>query len=205
MATDWASEHFVRLYTRETDDDLLLSWEARAVWHELLKKFDKQGRLSTKRGARGLAALIRVPFDVVERAIAELVEDGRLKQEGGLFFAPNYQHANYTPRSPAARMHQLRTRTGLHGAGGGDTSGDGGTSHSASARGQTATHVVAHDRTPMTDDQLLAQLHHAEAREERALDLLTRLLRQLERVQGYSSHSEQADLREARALLAEKR
>jgi hypothetical protein len=57
----------------------------------------------------------------------------------------------------------------------------------------------------MTDDQLLAQLHHAEAREERALDLLTRLLRQLERVQGYSSHSEQADLREARALLAEKR
>jgi hypothetical protein len=151
MATDWASEHFVRLYTRETDDDLLLSWEARAVWHELLKKFDKQGRLSTKRGARGLAALIRVPFDVVERAIAELVEDGRLKQEGGLFFAPNYQHANYTPRSPAARMHQLRTRTGLHGAGGGDTSGDGGTSHSASAETGELNNYDNVDKERVTD------------------------------------------------------
>lgn len=113
MALDWASEHFVRLFTRETDDDLLLSWEARAIWHELLKKFDKQGRLATKRGVRGLAALIRLPLEVVERALPELINDGRLKEQSGTYFAPNYQPANYTPRSPAARMSDLRTRTGL--------------------------------------------------------------------------------------------
>lgn len=118
MAIDWSSDHFVRLYTRETDDDLLLTWEARAVWHELLKKFNKQGRLTTKRGVRGLAALIRIPLDVVERVIPELAEDGRLKADGNTFYAPNYQHANYTPRSSGARMAQFRSRTSLHGAGG---------------------------------------------------------------------------------------
>lgn len=118
MALDWGSDHFVRLYTRETDDDLLLSWEARAVWHELLKKFDKQGKLTTKRGLRGLAALIRVPLEVVDRAVPELVDDGRLRQDGNTFFAPNYTHANYTPRASGARMAQSRIRAGLHGAGG---------------------------------------------------------------------------------------
>lgn len=140
MALDWSSDHFVRLYTRETDDDLLLTWEARAVWHELLKKFDKQGRLTTKRGVRGLAALIRIPLDVVERVIPELVEDGRLSTEGNTFYAPNYQHANYTPRSSGARMAQLRTRTSLHGAGGSGSEGadfaegtrNGSSSHGAS-------------------------------------------------------------------------
>jgi hypothetical protein len=140
---DWASDHFVRLYTRETDDDLLLSWEARAVWHELLKKFDKQGKLTTKRGLRGLAALVRVPLDVVDRAIPELIEDGRLKNEGALFYAPNYQLANYTPRAPAARMTTSRIRSGLHGAGGssggsGNQNGDAG--GSGTADGSNGSH-----------------------------------------------------------------
>lgn len=113
MAIDWASDHFVRLFTRDTEDDLMLSWEARAVWHELLRKFDKQGRLANRRGARGIAALIRVPVEVVERALPELLEDGRLVAVGEGYEAPNYQDANYTPRSTAARKEYSRRRTQL--------------------------------------------------------------------------------------------
>jgi hypothetical protein len=111
MAIDWASDHFVRLYTRETEDDLLLSWEARALWHELLKKFDKRGLLPTRRGARGISALVRVPVEVVERALPELLEDGRILETQTGYQAPNYQSANYTSRSSAARKADERTRT----------------------------------------------------------------------------------------------
>lgn len=111
MAIDWASDHFVRLYTRETEDDLLLSWEARAVWNELLKKFDKQGDLVARKGARTIAALIRYPVEVVERALPDLLEDGRLERNENGYRAPNYHAANYTPRSSAARKAYSRLAT----------------------------------------------------------------------------------------------
>lgn len=110
MALDWAKDHFVRLYTRETDEDLLLSWEARALWHEFLKKADKRGLVATKRGVRGLAAVVRIPLQVVERVLPEILEDGRLRECPGGFEAPNYRPANYTPRAPGARMADLRER-----------------------------------------------------------------------------------------------
>lgn len=116
MSIDWASDHFVRLYTRETEEDLLLSWEARAVWNELLKKFDKQGNIVARKGARTIAALIRYPVEVVERALPDLLEDGRLEQTDNGFRAPNYEAANYTPRSSAARKaySRLATQIGHH-------------------------------------------------------------------------------------------
>lgn len=112
MALDWSSEPYCRLFKRETDDDLLLSWQARAVWHELLKKFDRSGLIETKRGLKGLAALIRIPFEVVESAIPELLEDGRLRAvtQRNAFIAPNYMTANDTPRSNKARQDEFRKR-----------------------------------------------------------------------------------------------
>jgi hypothetical protein len=50
---------------------------------------------------------------------------------------------------------------------------------------------------------LLAHRDELQARHDRALDCLKALLRQLERIQGYSTHDEQQQLRDARALLAE--
>lgn len=111
MSIDWSGEPFARLFKRETDDDLLLSWEARAVWHEFLKRCDRNGRIETKRGVRGFAALIRIPLEVVERVLQELIEDGRIQSEPGRgFVSPNYVTANYTPRSAAARMADVRVR-----------------------------------------------------------------------------------------------
>jgi hypothetical protein len=111
VAIDWSNEFFARLYKMETDDDLLLSWEARAVWHEFLKKCDRSGLLTTKRGVRGVAALLRIPLEVVERVLQELLEDGRMRSVPNVgFVAPNYIEANYTPRSDKARQAESRLR-----------------------------------------------------------------------------------------------
>ncbi len=111
MALDWANEPYVRLYKKETADDLLLSFEARAVWHEMLKKFDRSGLIETRRGAVGLAALIRAPLELVERVLPELYEDGRVVPIADRGFASrNYIVANETPRSNKARQEEHRVR-----------------------------------------------------------------------------------------------
>lgn len=107
---DWSNESYVRLYTRDTDDDLVLSWEARAVWHEMLKKFDRSGLLSLRRGRRGLAAVLRLPVDVVESAIPELVEDGRVVELELGYFAPNFLEAQEAPSSDPHRKRESRAR-----------------------------------------------------------------------------------------------
>jgi hypothetical protein len=112
MAIDWSNEPFARLYKRETDDDLMLTWQARAVWHEFLKRCDRSGLVATRRGAVGLAALLRIPLDVIETAMDELAEDGRVRllPEVG-WVAPNYVAANFTARSNAARQAAFRMVT----------------------------------------------------------------------------------------------
>jgi hypothetical protein len=111
VAIDWSNEPFARLYKRETDDDLLLSWEARAVWHEFLKRCDRSGLLETRRGVQGMAAMLRIPLEVVERVLQELIEDGRMRSVPHRgFIAPNYTGANEATRSDKARQADSRSK-----------------------------------------------------------------------------------------------
>jgi hypothetical protein len=149
MGIDWSNEDYARLYKRETDDDLLLSWEARAVWHEFLKRCDKGGLLETKRGVRGFAALIRIPVEVVERVLQELLEDGRLRSVPNKgFVSPNYVSANYVARSTRARQEHSRLMKRVTGSG--QTGHDGSDSelssedHESVSRGVTSGHAVSH-------------------------------------------------------------
>lgn len=107
---DWSNEPYVRVYTRETDDDLALSWEATALWNQLMKKFDRSGFIETKRGPRGLAAITRIPLPVVERSLPELLEDGRLVAVEGGFVAPNYIAAQEASKSDRQRQKDSRDR-----------------------------------------------------------------------------------------------
>jgi len=107
---DWENEHFIKVYTRETDDDLALSWEARAVWDAAMKRFDRSGVITTKRGPRGLAAILRIPATVVERVIEELLSDGRLIATDVGYVAPNYVAAQTARMSDALRQKEARER-----------------------------------------------------------------------------------------------
>lgn len=107
---DWSNEPYVRMYTRETDDDLVLSWDAHSVWRAMLLKFDRSGTIETKRGARGLAALLRAPLEVVERALPELLTDGRLVEIDTGFLAPNFMAAQEANKSDRLRQKESRDR-----------------------------------------------------------------------------------------------
>jgi hypothetical protein len=108
---DWSNERYVRLYTRDTPDWLLLSWEARSLWMHLLRKFDRSGVIDLGRhGLRGLAATVLMPQEVVERALPELVEDGCLVHNDQHLVAPNYLPANEASSSDAQRAREYRER-----------------------------------------------------------------------------------------------
>jgi hypothetical protein len=107
---DWSNEPYVRMYTRETDDDLALSWEALCVWRAMLLKFDRSGVIETRRGARGLAAVLRAPFEVVERALPELLSDGRIVQSDAGYLAPNFITAQEATKSDKLRAKESRER-----------------------------------------------------------------------------------------------
>jgi len=129
---DWPNEEYVKVYRRETDDDLVLSWQARALWKEMLVKFDRSGLIETRRGARGLAAMVRWPLDVVEVALPELVEDGRVRPVATGFFAPNFLEAQEASKSDRARQRESRQRR-------------------ASTANRAVTPQICHDDTPSRD------------------------------------------------------
>lgn len=110
LEVDWSNEDYVRVYTRETGDDLDLSWEALALWRALLLKFDKSGVIAARNGWISIARLTRIPTEVVHRAGPELLSDGRLVQVGGGFFAPNYTEAQTASKSDKVRQRESRDR-----------------------------------------------------------------------------------------------
>jgi hypothetical protein len=107
---DWSNERYVRLYVRDTETWLELSWQARTVWMHVLRKVDRAGVLETRRGARGIARIISVPVDVVEVALPELVTDGCLEPHPLGYVVPNFIAAQEAPQSDRQRMRESRAR-----------------------------------------------------------------------------------------------
>ena len=113
MSLDWSNERYVRLYTRDTAEQLCWPWQARAIWPLLLRKADRSGMLpvSSRLGVRGIAALISIPVEVVEPGMEALLEDGCVRAaEGGGYVIPNYLDAQEAPASDAKRQRDLRER-----------------------------------------------------------------------------------------------
>src|SRR6185503_5891868 len=101
VVMDWANESYVRVYTRDTADWQVLSWQARGLWLEMLRKADRSGVIQTSHGVKGIAALVRWPVDVVSTALSELIEDGcvRGSEAPSGFIIPNFIEAQETPKS----------------------------------------------------------------------------------------------------------
>jgi len=112
----WEDERYVRLYTREEPEWTLLPFEARLMWYELLKRFDRAGLLPLGRSHwKGVASVCRVPLTFVEVGLEALVEDGCLRlvsdgKGGELLFAPNFLAAQEAITSDAARQRASRER-----------------------------------------------------------------------------------------------
>ena len=107
---DWSNEAYVRVYTRDTADYQVLSWQARGLWLELLRKADRSGVIQTAHGTRGIAALLRWPVDVIEPALGELLKDGCVlasESPSGLVI-PNFIDAQEAKKSDRLRQELSR-------------------------------------------------------------------------------------------------
>jgi uncharacterized phage protein (TIGR02220 family) len=109
---DWSNERYVRVYTRDSEDLLVMSWEARALLWELHRKCDRAGVIETRMGSRGLSAVTRIPADVVAAALPELLDgDGApLVVHPKGYLIRNFIEAQETPQSDAHRARESRAR-----------------------------------------------------------------------------------------------
>lgn len=108
---DWSNERYVRLYCRDTVEWEMLPWEARALWPNLLRKVDRAGILPLGRhGVKGLAALVKLPVEVVEPGLAALLEDGCLVAKGDVLVVPNFLAAQEAKQSDRQRQEESRAR-----------------------------------------------------------------------------------------------
>lgn len=107
----WEDERYVRLYTRDTPDWVAMGWQARAVFHEILRKVDRAGVLPWEKSReRGLAALLRMPIEVVKEGLPELYADGCVVDSGDTLLIPNFLEAQECTKSDAARKREQRER-----------------------------------------------------------------------------------------------
>lgn len=109
---DWSNERYVRLYTRDTVNTQLLSWEARCVFWELLRKVDRSGvlEIGNVEPGKALAVALRVPAEVASTALAEWLADGRVELRDGAIVVPNHLGAQEAPQSDRARARASRER-----------------------------------------------------------------------------------------------
>lgn len=110
---DWANERYVRLYVRETPDQALWCWQALAIWPWLVMRAERSGELRTRKGAAGIAALIRMPIEIVEPGIADLLADGCLVETHRGYAMPNYVEAQNATSSDSKRKADQRARERL--------------------------------------------------------------------------------------------
>lgn len=110
---NWSDERYVRLYTRDTVGWVALPWEARCVLVLLLRKVDRAGVLDIgDHGNEGLAGLLQMPIEVVERGMAKLIARGTvvLNEADGTLVMPNFMDAQEAKQSDRVRQKESRER-----------------------------------------------------------------------------------------------
>ena len=135
---NWEEEPFIKVYVRDTAEFLALSWQARCLFFELLRKVDRAGIIKVGNvGVRGIALALRAPVEEIEAPFAELVEQGRLvwRQEPGQYLVPNFVAAQNARQSGAARKRRERERTTTLFPALGDSGGLAGTTGTEDAAG----------------------------------------------------------------------
>jgi len=106
---------YVRLYIYDTVGWLMMTWEARATLPNLMRKLDRAGVLDLaeyagEEMARAVAALIKIPEEVVGVGLADLLKRGTVVLRGQFLVMPNYVEGQSTPQSDRLRKAESRAR-----------------------------------------------------------------------------------------------
>lgn len=108
---NWPDERYVRLYTRDTVTWKSWHWETRSVFMALLRKVDRAGVLECGgHGIEGIAMVIEIPADVVDRAVTELRKSGTVIMESDRLVMPKFVDAQESRSSGKLRQSERRER-----------------------------------------------------------------------------------------------
>lgn len=117
---NWSDERYVRIYTRDTTSWLLWSWQAQALFCLLLRKADRTGAIDLgAHGKRGVCAHVKMPWEVAEGALDELLTDGCLQVRNEtstdrnaktILVFPNYVAAQEAVASSKLRQQRWREK-----------------------------------------------------------------------------------------------
>lgn len=110
---NWDDEQFVKIYTRDTGEWTMLSWDAQALLVQILRKVDRSGVLQLgKHGTRVLAATLghRDQQARILPALAELELDGCVLVRPDRLVVPNFVAAQTSRQSDKARQQAARDR-----------------------------------------------------------------------------------------------
>ena len=108
---DYSNERWIRVYTRDTTTWKVMDWRARSVLMLLLRKVTRSGVLDVGgRGARGLAAMIEMPLEVVGEGLKQLIEEGVVAETPTSFVLPKFIEAQEATTSDAQRSRDYRER-----------------------------------------------------------------------------------------------
>lgn len=106
---DWENERYVRLYIRDTADMLAIGWEGRALFAEILRKVDRAGFFDSDE-PEVIAELVRMPHDVVGRALPKLIDRGMVIRSGSVLLIPAFLDAQEAKSSDKQRSKESRAR-----------------------------------------------------------------------------------------------
>lgn len=109
----WEDERYVRLYTRDSADWMVLSWDAQALLMQLFRKVDRAGGLRLGRhGKKGVAIVLgrMGDWERIAPALEELLADGCVCVSGEHLFIPNFLAAQEAVTSDAQRKRDQRER-----------------------------------------------------------------------------------------------
>lgn len=110
---DFAHEHYVRLYTRDTPTWSRLGWDGQCVLMQLLRKTDHHGAIDIGPGVEPwelVVMLCGAPEDAARRGTARCIDLGCAVVDGARLVFPRFSEAQLTAKSGAQRVREHRQR-----------------------------------------------------------------------------------------------
>lgn len=109
----WEDERWVKTYTRDTADWLVLSFEAQGLFGLLMRKVDGAGIIDLgRRGKQAIGVVVGHPTrtDVLAKALDELLEDGCVVLKESKLVLRNFVAAQEAKTSDSERKRRERER-----------------------------------------------------------------------------------------------
>lgn len=110
---DFADEHYVKMFPRDTVTWRRWPWQAKALLWPLLRKLTKAGVLNI--GTRGephvnVALMVELPAEVVEVGLRAYLEDGTAELHDGNVVVPKFLEAQESRKTKAATAREYREK-----------------------------------------------------------------------------------------------